>query len=244
MLDAATLQLVGALPTKLATFSRLELLNLSGNKGITGSLPTIWAALTAMRTMDISGTGISGSLPSSWASLQKLQTFKAVGCNGLSGQLPLEWGILGRLEELVITNSQLGGRLPAWTDATLMRAAGSAALAAAQRVADEAGGADLSPATVERQSAGVRYTRGRIGPKALAAAANRAVTALRSAMAAIPAGTRFMPLRVINLSNNKLSGQLVPGWSLFEQLQVSQQPPVMLLANMLPSGGKLLLSAH
>ncbi|WIA12826.1 hypothetical protein OEZ85_006454 [Tetradesmus obliquus] len=220
VLDAATLQLVGELPKVLATFSKLEVLNLRGNKGLTGGLPSIWSALTALRTVDLSSTGISGNLPPFWASLQELRVFRAANCSGVSGQLPLEWGILRSLEELVVTNSQLDGALPAWTDAGAVRAAGAAALSAAERVANDAGDAGLSPASVEQRTRTVRYSSGRVEPQAMAAASIRAVTAIKVALAAAPAGTRFMPLRVIDLSGNKLTGQLVPGWSLFEQLQV------------------------
>jgi hypothetical protein len=138
----------------------------------------------------------------------------------LSGQLPLEWGILKNLEELVVTNSQLSGSLPAWTDAAVMGAAGAAALAAAERAAGQVPDDELSPASTQQRVPTVRYTSGRVGPRAMATAANRALTTLQAALAAAPAGTRFMPLRIINLSGNKLTGQLVPGWSLFEQLQV------------------------
>uniref|UniRef100_A0A383W6G3 Peptidase C1A papain C-terminal domain-containing protein n=1 Tax=Tetradesmus obliquus TaxID=3088 RepID=A0A383W6G3_TETOB len=220
VLDAAALQLVGDLPKVLATFSKLEALNLSGNKGLAGNLPSIWSALTALRTVDLSSTSISGNLPPSWASLQELRVFRAANCSGLSGQLPLEWGILRSLEELVVTNSELGGALPAWTDAGAVRAAGAAVLAAAEQTANDAGSAGLSPASVERSTRTVRYNSGHVAPQALAAAANRAVTAIKATLAAAPAGTRFMPLRIIDLSGNKLRGQLVLGWSLFEQLQM------------------------
>jgi hypothetical protein len=215
--DAAALQLSGSLPAGLATFSKLESINLSNNKGLTGALPTIWSALTALRSVDVSGTGISGSLPASWASLQELRAFRAADCGSLSGQLPLEWGILRSLQELVVTNSQLSGPLPAWTDAGVMRAAGAAAIATAQRVADQAGGDELVTASAPRR---VRYNSRAVAPQAVVAAARRALSALQVALAATPAGTGLMPLRVLNLSGNKLSGQLVPTWSLFEQLQV------------------------
>jgi hypothetical protein len=214
-LDAAAMHLAGTLPDNLANFYNLEKLNLSGNEGLTGSLPSIWSALTALRTLDVSGTGISGGLPPSWASLQELQAFQAADCNGLLGQLPLEWGILRSLEELVVTNSQLSGMLPAWTDVGALHAAGASVLSIA-----ECAESDVSPASVKQRKPVVQYTSGQIKPQALAAAANRAATALRTALAA-PQGTRIMPLRIINLSGNKLFGQLVPGWSLFEQLQVS-----------------------
>ncbi|WIA32991.1 hypothetical protein OEZ86_006150 [Tetradesmus obliquus] len=219
VLDAATLHLTGDLPESLAAFSRLEVLMLNGNKGLTGSLPDLWSALTALQAVDISSTSIGGNLPPSWASLQELRAFRAADCSGLSGQLPLEWGILRSLEELVVTNSQLGGALPAWTDAGAVRAAGAAALAATEQAAEKAVDADLSPASVEQRPTHVRYSSGRVGPQATAAATQRAVTAIKAALAAAPAGTRFMPLRVFDLSGNKLTGQLVPGWSLFEQLQ-------------------------
>uniref|UniRef100_A0A383WFC7 Leucine-rich repeat-containing N-terminal plant-type domain-containing protein n=1 Tax=Tetradesmus obliquus TaxID=3088 RepID=A0A383WFC7_TETOB len=219
------MQLTGTLTASLATYYNLQHLDLSGNSRLTGSLPSLWSALTALQTLDVSNTGISGSLPPSWASLQKLRAFRAADCSGLSGQLPLEWGILRSLEELVVTNSNLSGALPAWTDAGAVRAAADAALAAAQQApsvqVNQAAAADVSPATVQRRKTPTARDRGGyVGPRATTAARSRAVSALSAAIAAAPAGTRFMPLRVINLSGNKLSGQLVPGWSLFEQLQV------------------------
>ncbi|WIA31728.1 hypothetical protein OEZ86_002604 [Tetradesmus obliquus] len=124
-LDAASLHLAGTLPSSFAAFYNLQHLDLSGNRGLTGSRPSLWSALTALQTLDVSGTGISGSLPPSWASLQELRAFRAANCSSLSGQLPLEWGILRSLEELVVTNSNLSGTLPAWTDSAAMRAAGN-----------------------------------------------------------------------------------------------------------------------
>jgi hypothetical protein len=216
-LDAAALQLSGSLPEALATFSKLEFINLSANKGLTGSLPSIWSALTALRSVDVSGTGISGRLPATWASLQELRAFRAADCSSLSGQLPLEWGILRSLQELVVTNSQLAGPLPAWTDPGVLRAARGTALATAQQAVDQADGDQLATAAAPLR---VRYTSGELASQAKVAAATRALAGLQAALAAQPVATGLMPLRVLDLSGNKLSGQLVPTWSLFEQLQV------------------------
>eukprot|EP00882_Tetradesmus_deserticola_P016383 GHRQ01017495.1.p2 GENE.GHRQ01017495.1~~GHRQ01017495.1.p2 ORF type:complete len:262 (+),score=100.52 GHRQ01017495.1:1788-2573(+) len=220
-LDASALQLSGELPKLLATFSQLEHIDLSGNKGINSSLPGIWAALTALHTLDVSSTGIQGSLPTSWASLQQLRAFRAADCSGLSGQLPLEWGLLGSLEELVVTNSQLSGPLPAWTDAEVLRAAAAAVLAGARQAVGQAN--DNAMAVAYNQQSARRTNRAAdpVDKQAVVVAASRANGALQASLAAAPGGTRFTPLRIIDLSGNKLSGQLAPNWALFEQLQVS-----------------------
>jgi NCAIR mutase (PurE)-related protein len=41
--------------------------------GVTGRFPRLWAGLTSLQVLDVSGTGVVSELPHVWASLQQLQ---------------------------------------------------------------------------------------------------------------------------------------------------------------------------
>jgi hypothetical protein len=131
----------------LHTLRQLQHLDISGNPGITGSLPDKWFGLTALQVLDVSGTGIAGTLPSLYASMQDLQEFKAVDCPGISGQLPAEYGLLN-LKVLQLTNTALSGTLPSeWANPVALQRMAIASAAALQAALSDADGGAAVAAT-------------------------------------------------------------------------------------------------
>jgi hypothetical protein len=105
----------------LHTFRQLCHLDISGNPGITGTLPSRWYEVIALQILDMSGCGMVGTLPALYMSLQNLREFRAVNCSGISGQLPREYGLLNS-KVLQLTNTALMGTLPAeWASPTALR---------------------------------------------------------------------------------------------------------------------------
>jgi hypothetical protein len=105
----------------LHSFRELRHLDISGNPGITGTLPRQWLGLTALQVLDISGCGVVGTLPAVYVSMQELQELRAANCTVLVGQLPPEFGLLN-LKVLHLTNTALTGTLPAeWGSPAALR---------------------------------------------------------------------------------------------------------------------------
>uniref|UniRef100_A0A383VUL3 Leucine-rich repeat-containing N-terminal plant-type domain-containing protein n=1 Tax=Tetradesmus obliquus TaxID=3088 RepID=A0A383VUL3_TETOB len=183
----------------LETFQDLGHLDISNNPGIRGGLPSAWFCLSALRTVNVSNTGVSGTLPNVYAALQQLQEFSALNCSELSGQLPPAWGLLN-LEVLEITNSKLSGELPReWTDAAALRQA--AAAAASSTLLDLVQWNGASP---QSKVAGEAVVQSLPQPAARAGLAK----------------LRVLDLSVSGSSTGKISGSQLDNFSAFEQLQV------------------------
>jgi hypothetical protein len=52
--------------------SALQLLDASHNPQLCGSLPSSWARMAFLRTLQLRHTGMVGSLPHEWSALQRL----------------------------------------------------------------------------------------------------------------------------------------------------------------------------
>ena len=91
--------------------SQLRYLELQGNAGFSGTLPSELGGLTDLFTFDAQGLKISGTLPSELGQLNSL-TFLRLNDNLLSGSLPTELGNLNRLENLDLYNNALEGDMP------------------------------------------------------------------------------------------------------------------------------------
>ncbi|KAK9812276.1 hypothetical protein WJX73_009659 [Symbiochloris irregularis] len=111
--------LQGSLPWGLGKFLNVAHLNLSGNPGISGSLPETWgvAGWDHLITLDLSGNSISGKVPASWGrtAMGNLAELR-LGGNRLSGSLPQAWAftdIFPHLTTLDLShNSNLTSHLP------------------------------------------------------------------------------------------------------------------------------------
>uniref|UniRef100_A0A6N2L3F4 Leucine-rich repeat-containing N-terminal plant-type domain-containing protein n=2 Tax=Salix viminalis TaxID=40686 RepID=A0A6N2L3F4_SALVM len=84
-------------------------LNLT-SMGISGSVPSSLANLTAVTQIWLGGNKLTGSIPN-LSTLKGLQTLH-LGNNKLEGTIPQSLGQLEQLRELFLQNNNLDGRIP------------------------------------------------------------------------------------------------------------------------------------
>ncbi|CAB9499503.1 Leucine-rich repeat-containing protein [Seminavis robusta] len=65
--------LSGTVPLSLSSSTRLEELNLGGNRGVLGSIPSELSELTNLRLLDLSDTSITGSVPEGLCAMSRQQ---------------------------------------------------------------------------------------------------------------------------------------------------------------------------
>ncbi|KAL7432758.1 hypothetical protein ACHAXH_004649 [Discostella pseudostelligera] len=115
MLDLSHRNLVSStfLPLEIVLLSpKLELLWLSDNSGLSGSLPTYIGDLTSLSSLSIYQTSMSGTLPESLYNLPKLSSLR-IYKSKFSGGISSNIGKLsGALRWLWIHENQFNGRLP------------------------------------------------------------------------------------------------------------------------------------
>ncbi|XP_058215919.1 leucine-rich repeat receptor protein kinase HPCA1-like isoform X2 [Rhododendron vialii] len=93
------------------TNSRVTSLDLSNNKGLTGTLPQSIGNLTNLSTLMLIGCSFFGLIPDSIGSLQQL-TYLSLNSNNFSGPIPNSIGNLNILIWLDVTANQLNGTIP------------------------------------------------------------------------------------------------------------------------------------
>ena len=107
--------LVGSLPDfsdDEAAVSNLCWLDVTGNAGLSGTLPATWgAALPKAFNLSLGSNAFTGFLPASWHRLRNLHTLD-VSSNQLEGSLPEDWFAMGRLHRLLLNRNRLTGSLP------------------------------------------------------------------------------------------------------------------------------------
>ncbi|CAO2829840.1 unnamed protein product [Amaranthus hypochondriacus] len=101
----------GQLTGDIATLSELQILDLSYNKGLTGSLPQSIGRLSKLRRLILLGCGLSGKIPDSVGSLEQLVDL-SLNDNNFSGEIPASIGNLKKLYWLDVANNQLSGGIP------------------------------------------------------------------------------------------------------------------------------------
>lgn len=109
-MDFSSCNLQGTLPSSLAAFASLEILDLSRNK-LRGTLPSEWAAMISIQELNLYDNQLIGTLPPSWNAMTELTTV-FLGDNRLSGTLPPEWSFLSNLEFVDLSLNNLIGTLP------------------------------------------------------------------------------------------------------------------------------------
>lgn len=244
-LDLSGCDLSGPLPASLATAFSLQHLNLSSNPRLSGNLPQMWTGLTSLQVLDVSSCGVKGSLPAAWATMQQLRIFKASSNKpGVSGKLPESWGILRNLEVLDVRWGRLTGSLPQiWADPAALAARSSDDVAAtSQLLADTAQeaaelGDEPQMPRLSRAASGVAATpfqrsldprsTGRLGMlklRELNLSGNRLTGQLPNKFAALK------DLRIISLRGNKLNGPLPVQWAALENLEVCKRYPVVIFS--------------
>lgn len=90
-------------------------------KGLRGRLPSGFAALKSLRTLDISNNSFEGQLPSSWSNLTSLETFD-LSNNRLTGPLPPTYSSWSGIQHVDLHGNRLSGPLPAtWASMYLLQ---------------------------------------------------------------------------------------------------------------------------
>ena len=107
----------GSLPDPLPTLDNMERFILNNNAMI-GTIPEIARSFPRLNQLDLSNqkqsskSGLSGSIPTSWANLQDLDTLD-LSNNRLTGIIPPGIGNLPQLKNLNLSSNKLVGGIPA-----------------------------------------------------------------------------------------------------------------------------------
>ncbi|XP_074275093.1 leucine-rich repeat receptor protein kinase HPCA1-like isoform X2 [Silene latifolia] len=101
----------GQLSGDLASLSELQILDLSYNTGLTGSLPPTIGKLTNLTSLILLGCGFSGTIPDSIGSLVKLGTL-SLNSNKFTGPIPASIGNLAKVSWLDLADNKLSGPIP------------------------------------------------------------------------------------------------------------------------------------
>lgn len=107
----SSIGLTGQLTGDLASLSELQILDLSYNEGLTGSLPSNIGQLSQLTSLILVGCGFSGSIPDSVGSLKQL-VYLSLNSNRFTGQVPASIGNLKNLYWLDLSDNQLMGSIP------------------------------------------------------------------------------------------------------------------------------------
>ncbi|XP_047324934.1 leucine-rich repeat receptor protein kinase HPCA1-like [Impatiens glandulifera] len=107
----ASLSLSGTLSGDIASLSGLTKLDLSYNKGLTGSLPQSIGSLKNLTILCLIGCSFSGPIPDTIGSLPQLSTL-SLNRNSFTGRIPSSIGNLKSLYWLDLAENQLTGPLP------------------------------------------------------------------------------------------------------------------------------------
>lgn len=134
-LDISTNSLTGIIPPALGSIQSLQLVNLSNNKlsgeipndlvnlgclkninlsrnCLSGDFPIILSALTTLKNLDLSNNNLSGGIPDVFENLTGLLRLE-LGYNKFSGALPQSVSCLNSLILLSCEKNTLGGSIPA-----------------------------------------------------------------------------------------------------------------------------------
>ncbi|KAI7992432.1 putative leucine-rich repeat receptor-like protein kinase [Camellia lanceoleosa] len=117
ILILAGMDLTGSLSNDILSLSELQYLDLSNNKGLTGTLPSLIGNLNQLTTLILIGCSFFGPIPDSIGSLQQL-VFLALNANNFSGPIPPSIGNLSNLSWLDLTENQLNGTIPVSSGST------------------------------------------------------------------------------------------------------------------------------
>lgn len=107
----ASANLTGTLSGDLSSLSELQMLDLSYNKDLTGSLPQSIGDLKKLTNLILVGCGFTGPIPDEIGSLQEL-LYLSLNSNGFSGPIPASIGNLSKLYWLDLADNKLSGTIP------------------------------------------------------------------------------------------------------------------------------------
>ncbi|CAB9524213.1 LRR receptor-like serine threonine-protein kinase [Seminavis robusta] len=112
VLVLAPINAVGTLPNELfQLLPELEVLDLSWNHGIHGTLPTYIGGMQKLGEAIFESTGLSGAIPSEVGLMPDLQLFSLHHCK-IAQQMPTEIGSLSNLKQLFLEDNQITGPIP------------------------------------------------------------------------------------------------------------------------------------
>ncbi|XP_058188474.1 leucine-rich repeat receptor protein kinase HPCA1-like isoform X2 [Rhododendron vialii] len=103
--------LFGQLTGDIAQLSALQIVDLSYNSGLTGSLPPSIGNLTKLTTLALEGCGFYGPIPGTIGYLQQLR-FLYLSSNSFTGSIPSSIGNLSNLFWLDLSVNNLSGTIP------------------------------------------------------------------------------------------------------------------------------------
>ncbi|MCD9639307.1 hypothetical protein HAX54_023737, partial [Datura stramonium] len=107
----ASMNLKGEVSGDIEGLSELQILDLSYNRGLTGSLPQSIGNLKSLSILILVGCGFSGMIPDTIGSLSQL-VFLALNINNFFGPIPASIGNLSKLSWLDLADNRLSGPLP------------------------------------------------------------------------------------------------------------------------------------
>lgn len=107
----ASIGLRGQLSSDINYLPELQILDLSYNKEMTGSLPSSMDNLQKLSSLILVGCGFSGAIPPSIGSLQRL-VYLSLNSNNFIGGIPPSIGSLSKLYWLDLADNKLTGSLP------------------------------------------------------------------------------------------------------------------------------------
>ncbi|KAL3349924.1 hypothetical protein AABB24_022799 [Solanum stoloniferum] len=107
----SSINLKGELSGDIEGLSELQILDLSYNKGLTGSLPQSIGSLKSLSILILVGCGFSGLIPNTIGSLSQLE-FLSLNLNNFIGPIPASVGNLSKLRWLDLADNKLSGPLP------------------------------------------------------------------------------------------------------------------------------------
>ncbi|CAL9003104.1 unnamed protein product [Prunus brigantina] len=116
-LGLSAMNLKGQIEGDIGGLSELRSLDLSFNKGLTGSLSPRLGDLSKLNILILAGCGFSGNIPDELGNLGEL-TFLALNTNNFTGKIPPSLGELSKLFWLDLADNQLTGILPISTPVT------------------------------------------------------------------------------------------------------------------------------
>ncbi|KAI4295233.1 hypothetical protein L6164_035300 [Bauhinia variegata] len=116
-LGLSTMGLKGKLSGDIGGLTELRSLDLSFNRGLTGSLSPQLGDLKKLNILILAGCSFSGNIPDELGSLSEL-SFLALNSNNFTGKIPPSLGNLSKLYWLDLADNQLTGPLPVSTPTT------------------------------------------------------------------------------------------------------------------------------
>ncbi|OVA17137.1 Protein kinase domain [Macleaya cordata] len=114
-LGLSSMDLKGTLSGDIGELSELTSLDLSFNRGLTGSLTARIGDLKKLNLLILAGCGFTGGIPEEIGNLENL-SFLALNSNNFSGNIPPTLGKLSQLYWLDLADNQLKGSFPVSTE--------------------------------------------------------------------------------------------------------------------------------